>query len=116
MLIYQRLTLIESSLFVAPLTQPINALVRQKRLPVHEDFSSEPGDLMRKKESRQDTRAAAPEASAGPAAKSAAPSPVPEPANSEIPQVTVAAADLRPIEPLKVQASQPPAERSFGET
>jgi hypothetical protein len=91
-------------------------LVRQKALPVHEDFSSEPGDYMRKKESRQDTPAAAPEASAGPATKPGASIEAAKPASSAAPEIASPAAGLRPIDALKMEASEPPVERSFAAT
>jgi hypothetical protein len=69
---------------------------------------------MRKKESRQDTRAAAPEASAVPAAGSVAADAI-DPANAPTPEIAVPAAELRAIEPLKMEASEPPPERSFAD-
>ena len=74
-------------------------------------FLLKPGDYMRKKESRQDTPAAAPEASAGPATKSEASVEAAKPASSELP-----AAGPRPVDALKMEASEPPAERSFAAT
>lgn len=72
---------------------------------------------MGKRESRQDARAAAPEASAGPATTTAA-APVrgARPASSETPEVSPPGADLRPIEALKIAASEPPADRGFAES
>jgi hypothetical protein len=66
---------------------------------------------MRKKESRQDTPAAAPEVSAGRAIKSEASVEAAKPATSELP-----AAGPRPVDALKMEASEPPAERSFAAT
>jgi hypothetical protein len=66
---------------------------------------------MRKKESRQDTPAAAPEVSARPAIKSEASVEAAKPATSELP-----AAGPRPVDALKMEASEPPAERSFAAT
>jgi hypothetical protein len=69
---------------------------------------------MRKKESRQDTRAAAPEASAGPATISEAPSTeAAKPAGATAPEIASPAAGLRPIDALKMEASEPPAGRNF---
>jgi hypothetical protein len=67
---------------------------------------------MRKKESRQDARATTPEASTGPAMRSAAPTqaaPV-EPAGSEIPKSLPPAPELP-----RIEASEPPAGRAFAD-
>jgi hypothetical protein len=76
-------------------------------------FLLKPGDYMRKKESRQDTPAAAPEASAGPATRSEASSiQGDKPASSVAPEIAPPAG-LRPSDALKMEASEPPLERSF---
>jgi hypothetical protein len=72
---------------------------------------------MRKKESRQDTRAAAPEASAGPATISEAPSiEAAKPAGATAPEITSPAAGVRPIDALKMEASEPPAGRNYADS
>ena len=66
---------------------------------------------MRKKESRQETRAAAPV----PAESSVAPAPTQPAKVDAAPEIVPLTADLRPIDALKAPASEPPGELHFAE-